>query len=98
MHIDAVLDTMFVRVGATFAATDVTRVQEAIAALGPSRVTIDFAAVRRCDDAALARLGNALMSFARGEVTLRGLTVHQWRLLTYLGVDFGRSGALSAMS
>jgi anti-anti-sigma regulatory factor len=98
MQIDTVRDALFVRIGATFAAPDVTRVQEAIAALEPSRLTIDFAAVRRCDDAALARLGKALMSFARGEVTLRGLTVHQWRLLTYLGVHFGRSGALSAAS
>lgn len=96
MQIDAVRDTLSVRVGATFGAPDVARLQEAVEALGPfSRLTIEFAAVRQCDDAALARLAGTLGSFARGEVTLRGLTIRQWRLLTYLGVgaDLGRPDA-----
>lgn len=88
MHIETVRDTARVRVGATFGAPDVARVQEAVAALGPfSRLTIDFAAVRQCDDAALARLARALPSISEGEVTLRGLTLRQWRLLARLGID-----------
>jgi STAS domain-containing protein len=87
MQIDAVRDELRVRVGSTFGAPEVARVQEAVVALGPfTHLTIDFAAVRRCDDAALARLADGLRSFERGEVKLRGLTVHQWRVLTYLGI------------
>jgi len=92
MQIDAVRDTISVRIGATFGAPDVSRLDDAVAALGPfSRLTIDFAAVRQCDDAALARLASALVSLPKGEVTIRGLTVHQWRLLTYLGIELERS-------
>jgi anti-anti-sigma regulatory factor len=87
MQIDAVCDELRVQVGSTFGAPEATRVQEALAALGPfSHLTIDFTAVRQCDDAALARLAHTLQS-VRGEVHLRGLTNHQWRLLTHLGVD-----------
>lgn len=97
MHIDTVRDTMRVRIGATFGAPDVTRVQEAVAALGPfSRLTIDFGAVRQCDDAALARLARALLSYAKGAVTLRGLTLHQWRLLACLGIELDPDAALRA--
>lgn len=89
MQIDAIRDELRVRVGSTFGDPEVARVREAVAALGPfSHLTIDFAAVRMCEDAALARLADALRSFERGEVQLRGLTVHQWRLLTYLGTHF----------
>ncbi len=94
MQIEAVRDTLRVRFGATFGTPDVARLQEAIAALGPfSRFTIEFAGVRQCDDAALARLARTLGGLAQGEVTLRGLSGHQWRLLSYLGVDLDRLGA-----
>jgi hypothetical protein len=88
MQIDAVRDTIRVQVGRTFGAPDVTRIDEAFAALGPvSSLTIDFGKARRCDDAALARLATSLASLPATEVTIRGLTTHQFRLLTYLGVD-----------
>jgi hypothetical protein len=86
MHIDAVTDRLSVHVGRTFGARDVERLQEAFVALGPfSKLDIDFAGVRQCDDAALARLATALTALDRGVVRLRGLSVHQWRLLTYAG-------------
>lgn len=91
MQIDAIHDTLSVRMGATFGAPDVTRFEEAVSALGPfSRLTIEFAAVRECDDAALARLAGALASLASGEINLRGLTLRQRRLLSYLGLDLDR--------
>lgn len=90
MQIDAVRDALRVRIGPRFGATEVARLEEAVAALGPfSSLTIDFTAVRQSEDAALARLAGALACFERGEVALRGLTRHQSRLLTYLGVDLG---------
>lgn len=91
MQIDAVSDSLTVHVGQTFSAPDVEKLQEAFAALGPcSHLEIDFADVRQCDDAALARLAGALMTFEHGAVKLRGLTPHQWRMLTYMGIEFNR--------
>ncbi len=91
MQIDAVPDSLSVHVGRTFGASDVERLREAFVAFGPfSLLDIDFAGVRQCDDSALARLASALMGFDRGVVRLRGLTVHQWRLLTYLGLAANR--------
>ncbi len=88
MQIDAMRDSVRVRMGPKFDAGDVARLEEAVAALGPlAHIDIDFAAVRQSDDAALARLADALASIGSGEVALHGLTMHQSRLLTYLGVD-----------
>jgi anti-anti-sigma regulatory factor len=91
MRIDAVTDSLSVHVGRTFSAADVERLQEAFVALGPfSNLDIDFAGVRHCDDSALACLASALTAWERGVVRLRGLTVHQWRLLTYAGLAANR--------
>lgn len=90
MQIDAVRDALHVRVGTTLRAGDVTRLQEAMAVLGPfSHLTIDFGEVRQCDDATLVRFARMLVEVARGEVAVRGLTHHQWKLLTYLGLNPG---------
>ena len=87
MQIDAGRDAMDVRIGPRFGAPDVKRMQEAVAALGPcSRLTIDFTAARECDDAALVLLASMLGCLAHGDVTVKGLSHHQWRLLTYLGL------------
>lgn len=97
MQIDAMHGTLRVRMGATFGAPDVARLQETVAAFGPfSHLTIEFAAVRQCDEAALAQLAGALASLASGEVTICGLTLRQRRLLTHLGVDLDRRGVLSS--
>lgn len=88
MQIDAVRNALRVRIGTRFDAMEVARLEEAVVALGPfSSLAIDFTAVRQSDDAALARLAGALRHFERGEIALRGLTSHQRRLLTCLGVD-----------
>ncbi len=91
MRVEAVRDALTVRVGSTFGAPDVMRLEEAVNALGPfSRLTIDFVAARECDDAALVYLARVLACIQDGEVTVRGLTTHQWRLLTYVGVHLER--------
>ena len=94
MRIDAVRDALDVRVGQTFRDGDAARLEEAVAALGPfSRVTIDFAAARECEDAAVVRLARMLLGLSKGEVSVRGLTLHHWKLLTYLQIrrdDFKR--------
>jgi hypothetical protein len=94
MQIDAVRDALTVRVGSTFRDGDVERLEEAVAVLGPfSRLTIDFGAARQCDDAVLVRLARMLGGLVRGEVAVRGLTHHQWKLLTYLGIHPGSTQA-----
>lgn len=88
MHIEAVRGTVNVQLGTTFGSHDVRMLEEAVAAFGPfSHLDIDFAGVRQCDDAALARLASAMMEIEQGEVKFHGLTSHQWRLLTYMGVS-----------
>lgn len=86
MWIDARRDVIDVRVGRTFGKKDVDRIHDAVEGLGAfSRLTIDFAEVRECDDAALVLLASLLRGGA-GQVALRGLSHHQWRLLTYVGL------------
>ncbi len=91
MQIDAVQDTLNVQFGTTFSGREVAKLEEAVRALGPFvHLEINFSSVRQCDDAALARLAGALACFDRTNVRLHGLTTHQWRLLTYLGVHLNR--------
>ena len=91
MQIDAVHDSVSVHVGETFSATDVASLQDALVALGPfSQLNIDFAEARQCDDAALARLAASLLSLDHGAVRLHGLSARQWRVLTYMGLEFNR--------
>jgi hypothetical protein len=88
MQIELHGSALDVRAGATFDAPDVLRLQQAVASLERgSSVTIDFVAVRRCDDAALVRLAMLLASIPQGEVAVRGLTERQWRLLNDVGLD-----------
>lgn len=97
MRIDARRDVIEVRLGARFRAAEAERIAEALGSLGAfSRLTIDFGPVRDCDDAALATLAAVLRHVACGQIALRGLTHHQWRLLTYLGLAPDRRGAVSA--
>lgn len=97
MQIDAIRDALDVRVGRTFGASDVRRLQETIEVLGPfARLTIDFGAVRQCDDAALARFASLLAWVPGAQISVRGLTLHQWRLLTYLGVHPGDADGAAA--
>ncbi len=94
MQIEAVHDALHVRVGPTFRSRDVERFQEALAALTPfSSLTFEFGSVRECEDAALVLLARALGAIPAGEIVLRGLTDHQWRLLTYVGLDPDRGEA-----
>ncbi len=94
MQIHASGGVLNVRVGTVFGPPDLARLRDAFAALGPtSALTVDFSGVRTCDDASLAQLAQALTSCSTGEVELRGLTEHQWSLLTYLGLHPERSAS-----
>ena len=54
---------------------------------GNGGVRVDFTAVRRFNDFAVAVLAQALKRAPGPGVKVEGLTVHQIRLLRYFGVD-----------
>jgi hypothetical protein len=60
------------------------------AASAGSRLTLDFSDVRDFDDVAVGVLAHALASSCRAAVALHGLSLHQERMLGYLGVDLER--------
>jgi anti-anti-sigma regulatory factor len=51
-------------------------------------LVIDFSGVRTCQDFGLAAVARDLA--ARGQLVLRGLTLHQQRMLRYCGVEAAR--------
>jgi anti-anti-sigma regulatory factor len=95
MQIHAVREAVRVRIGSRFDATEEARLEEAVDALKPiSSLIIEFTAVHRSDDAALARLAGALKHLERGEIAIRGLTAHELQLLTRVGVALDGDGVL----
>ncbi len=86
MQIEAGRGELHVRVGQAFRSVDVLRIRDALAGFGPSSITIDFGATRECDDAALVYLTRLLRAVPERTVALRGLTLHQRRLLTHVGL------------
>ncbi len=86
VEIVATRETLSVSIGARFHMADAERLVEALAAFPPSaRLTLDFATVRESDDSALMLVARALRDLSCTELSLRGLTMHQQRLLRYLG-------------
>ena len=87
MVIESRRGELSVLLGVTFHAKDAERLRDAIGALGPSsRLTVDFSNVHDSQDVALAMLVDSVVDMPPGKVALRGLTLHQKRLLKYLGI------------
>lgn len=81
------------RFGRRFAVAEAERLAETIAALGPVvRLTLDFSDVREFEDAAVVPLARILRALVPGSVSLRGLTLHQRRMLKYFGVEQDTGG------
>ncbi len=59
------------------------------AAVPGSRLTLDFSDVREFEDVAVGALAQALTTSSRAAVAIHGLSLHQQRMLKYLGVDVG---------
>ncbi len=89
MQVEATRGTLQMRFGRRFAAAEAERLEETIVALGPvNRLTLDFSDVREFEDAAFVPLARTLRSLdATARVSMRGLTLHQRRMLKYFGVD-----------
>ncbi len=89
-------DPLVISMDGTFDVVAAQHVARALAAANASQlVRIDLTHVRQFNDLGVAVLGEALA--CRGErVDVRGLRLHQLRLLRYLGVDAGEERAREA--
>ena len=86
MHIDARQGTLLVKLGPSFVIEDARRLGEIVQTLVPlSNLVLDFTAVRECHDAAFFTLSDVLRGSHGAHLRLRGVTLHQARLLRYLG-------------
>jgi hypothetical protein len=85
MLIEARKDALFVRLGRRFDLLEARRLQDATVAFGPcSQLVIDFMSVQESDDAGLSSLAEVLLAVPDGNFELRGITLHQARVLEYL--------------
>jgi hypothetical protein len=90
---------VLLRFEGNFEASDAGRVHEALASASPEGpVVLDFTQVRHFEDFAIALIAPDLMAPGRPRVRLRGLGLHQERLLEYFGVQRGRGGESAATS
>jgi hypothetical protein len=96
MRAEATQGTIHLSFESTFTAPDAERLQGTVLALRPfARLVLDFTAVREFHDSAIPVLASTLNALATGEIVVRGLTMHQWRLLGYFGVDAAAGHALA---
>lgn len=87
MVIHAKEGTLRVRLESEFGLDQSRRLMETLEAFGPvSRLIVDFSGIQESRDASLALLARTLASIP-GELALSGVTLHQARVLRYLGVD-----------
>ena len=87
MHVQAKQGTVLLKIGKRFATPDAERLGQTVESLAPlSKVIVDFTEVREFHDAAFFLLSKALRALAKVKVVLRGLTLHQSRLLEYLAL------------
>jgi hypothetical protein len=99
MLIEAKNDAMTVKLGRRFDLAEARRLADAATAFGPcSEFRVDFSDVRESDDAALSSLAEVLLSVPEGRFELRGITMHQARVLKYLGADRTRARAVAQES
>jgi hypothetical protein len=97
MHVEASPGALLVKFGVRFAAAEVESLQGSIAAFAPfTRLTLDFSDVRHFEDAAFGPLASTLGVLGSVEFRMRGLTLHQQRMLKYVGLDDGNAGVAHA--
>jgi hypothetical protein len=88
MHVEISRDAVVVRFGPRFDMDEAQRLDAAIEACGPVNVLdLDFSRVLDFEDAAVIPLARALGSLPEVSLRMRGLTLHQRRMLRYFGID-----------
>jgi hypothetical protein len=94
MQIEEEDGTVLLKLGTRFTTPDAERLGQAVESLAPfSQLILDFSEVREFHDAAFLSLSKALRALAKVKVVLRGLTLHQSRVLKYLGLPPADHGA-----
>lgn len=93
MELDATPGALQLRFHSRFSVPEAQHLREAVLALEPiGRLTLDFTDVRELQDSALAIVASTLNAVPRTRVVVRGLTMRQWRLLRYFGVEAPSAG------
>jgi len=88
MRVEASRGELFVQLGKRFAAQEVARLSDAIAAFAPvSRITLDFSGVESIEDPAVVTLARVCTDLRGARVLVRGLTVEQYRRFRNLGIE-----------
>lgn len=87
MHTELAHGSLHLRFGRQFGVPEARRLSETIRSFGPLRkVTLDFTDVRDFEDCACDLLAATLRANQALNFVLRGLTLHQSRVLGYFGV------------
>jgi anti-anti-sigma regulatory factor len=86
MHAHLKQGALVLQLGKEFSAPEAERLHETVLSFSPlSQLTLDFTRVREFHDAAFGMLAKTLGAQCAVKVVLRGLTLHQFRMLRYLG-------------
>jgi hypothetical protein len=87
MHAQLADGSLHLRFGRQFGVPEAQRLSETIRSFGPlTQLTLDFTDVRDFEDCACDLLAATLAANRSLKVVLRGLTLHQSRVLGYFGV------------
>ena len=87
VHVQLADGSLLLRFGRHFGVAEAERLTETIRSFAPlTELTLDFTSVREFEDSACGLLAEALADNRALKVVLRGLTLHQSRVLRYFGV------------
>lgn len=87
MHAQLADGSLLLRFGRQFGVPEAEKLSETIRSFEPlTQLTLDFSAVRDFEDCACSQLAATLGANRALKVVLRGLTLHQSRVLKYFGV------------
>jgi hypothetical protein len=94
MLLESIADgALALQIGHSFAPEDAERIHEVVERAAPGTpIQIDFRRVRDCQDYALALLARDLVG-GRARIDIRGMSMHQRRLLGYFGVRAERAAS-----
>ncbi len=88
MHAQVTDGSLLVQFGKRFSLPEAERLSQTILSAAPlSGLILDFTGVRDFQDSACGLLAKTLGAHDQLKVVLRGLTLHQFRVLRYFGVQ-----------
>jgi hypothetical protein len=88
MHVEISRGAVVIRLGPRFAMDEAERLGDTLGACGPVKVLdLDFSQVLEFEDAAVIPLARVLGTVHDASLRMRGLTLHQRRMLRYFGID-----------